>query len=241
MIDATLLRQKLQRKLQGWEGPPLAGRISVLEHPWGAFTFAAETWRRHLAEVVRDHEIDVLIAGPLTRLGMDSAGTLQETAAFMQLIADVRRQSGRLLTSILAHHENRAGTVSGAWEGAGDTLLHVQAAGNGHTVVFIQKARWSSAHHRQTLKLAWTHGDGFELEGDRDYLADVRNILAERSWLTAKEIAAPNDEGWYRSQREDHPRHSRQTSRPVREPHRRRRESARKVAQSHPVGTEFSP
>jgi hypothetical protein len=190
-----LLRQKLQRKLRGWQGPPLAGRISVLEHPWGAFTFATEAWRRQLAEVVRDHQIDVLIAGPLTRLGMDAAGTLQETAAFMQLIAAVRRQSGRRLTSILAHHENRAGTVSGAWEGVGDTLLHVQAAGNGHTVVFIQKARWSSAHHHRTLKLRWTDGDGFELEGDRDYLAEVRSILAPGVWMIAKEIAAPTDEG----------------------------------------------
>jgi hypothetical protein len=190
-----LLRQKLQRKLRGWQGPPLAGRISVLEHPWGAFTFAAETWRQQLAEVVRDHQIDVLIAGPLTRLGMDSAGTLQETAAFMQLIADVRRQSGRRLTSILAHHENRAGTVSGAWEGAGDTLLHVQAAGNGHTIVFIQKARWSSEHHHKTLKLAWTDGEGFVLEGDRDLLGEVRRLLADGDWRTAKEISAPEADG----------------------------------------------
>jgi AAA domain len=190
-----LLRKKMQRKLRGWQGPPLDGRISVFEEPWGTFTFASETCRQQLADDVRDHEIDVLLAGPLTRLGMDAAGTLQETAAFMQLIADVRRQSGRRLTSILAHHENRAGTVSGAWEGVGDTLLHVQAAGNGHTIVFIQKARWSSAHHHKTLKLRWTDGEGFELEGDRDYLAEVRTILAPGVWMIAKEIAAPTDEG----------------------------------------------
>jgi hypothetical protein len=189
-----LLRNKLKRKLELWDGAPLGGRVSVFEHPWGQFTFAKPEWRTQLADRVRELEVDVIIAGPLTRLGMDSAGTLQEVAAFMRLVDDVRQQSGRALTPIIAHHENKGGAVSGAWEGAGDTLLHVQAAGNGHTVVYIAKARWASAHHHRTLKLAWTDGEGFELEGDRDYVAEVRELLSARPWLTAKEIAKPEDE-----------------------------------------------
>jgi len=190
-----LLRQKLRRKFDAWSGPSVEGRIRVFERPWGEFTFADEAWRQKLAADVKQAEIDVLIAGPLTRLGMDSAGTLQETAAFMRLVGDVRRQSGRPLTDIIAHHENRAGTVSGAWEGAGDTLLHVQGAGNGHTIVVVQKARWASAWHRKTLKLAWTDGDGFELEGGRDYVAEVRALLSERPWRTVKEIMATPEDG----------------------------------------------
>jgi hypothetical protein len=188
----ALLRRKLKRKQQAWRGPPFADRISVLENPWGEFTFAEESWRDRLASIVRDHEIDVLIAGPLTRLGMDSAGTLQETAAFMKLVGDVRQSSCRLLTSIIAHHENRAGSVSGAWEGAGDTLLHVHGADNGHTVVHVQKARWASRYHGQTLKLAWTEGEGFTLEGgDRDLIEELRDLLAANPWRTSKEIAQP--------------------------------------------------
>ena len=190
-----LLRLKLKRKLQAWDGEPLDGRISVFEQPWGQFTFAEDAWRHQLAARIKALEVDVLIAGPLTRIGMDAAGTLQEVAGFSRLVDDVRRRSGRALTPIIAHHENRAGTVSGAWEGAGDTLLHVQAAGNGHTIVFIQKARWASAHHHKTLKLAWSDGEGFELECDRDYMAEVRELLTARPWLTAKEIAAPQDDG----------------------------------------------
>jgi hypothetical protein len=190
-----LLRQKLRRKLKAWTGPPLEGRISVFEHPWTRFTFAEATWRELLADRIAELEVDVLFAGPLTRLGMDAAGTLQEVVEFMRLVGDLRERCGRLLTVILVHHENKSGAVSGAWEGAGDTLLHVEAAGNGHTLVHVQKARWASTFHHTTLKLAWTEGEGFELEGDRDYVLEVRTLLGERPWRTVKEIAAPVDEG----------------------------------------------
>ncbi len=103
-----------------------------------------------------------MIIGPVVRSGMDAAGTLQEVRDFMALIADVRRRCGRRVAFCLIHHENKGGTVSGAWEAAGDTLLHVQAQGHGRTRVFVQKARWSSTHHGMTLQLAWTDGEGFE-------------------------------------------------------------------------------
>jgi hypothetical protein len=190
-----LFREKLKRKLEGWQGGPTAGRVMVFEHPWARVTFAEEEWRAKLADFIREREIDVVIAGPLTRLGMDAAGTLQDVREFMDLIADMRARSGRLLTVILVHHENKGGEVSGAWEGGGDTLLHVQAAGNGHTIVSVQKARWDSERHGRTMLLAWTDGDSFRLEGDRDYLAEIRELLADGKWRTVKEIAAPEDEG----------------------------------------------
>ncbi len=137
----------------------------------------------------------MLIAGPLTRLGMDDAGTLQEVRAFMALVADVRKRSGRLLTVVLVHHENKGGAVSGAWEGAGDTLLHVQAAGNGHTIVFVQKARWDNERHGKTLQLAWADGEGFVLEGDRNYLVEIVELLSDGKWRTLKEIARSKDKG----------------------------------------------
>jgi hypothetical protein len=190
-----LFRRKLKRKLEAWRGASIDGRITVFEQPWAQFTFADEEWRDRLAQLIIRNEIEVLVAGPLARLGMDAAGTLQEVRAFMDLVEDLRRQSARRLTVVLVHHENKGGTVSGAWEGAGDTLLHVQAAGNGHTIVFVQKARWASEHHHKTLRLAWTDGEGFRLEGDRDPLAEMLELLADGRWRTAKEIAAPQENG----------------------------------------------
>ena len=188
-------RKKLARKLEAWQGPSLAGRVLVFEQPWATVRFDAEDWRTKLAQLVRDLELDVLIAGPLTRLGMDTGGTLQEVRTFMDLVADVRRQSERPLTVVLVHHESKAGAVSGAWEGAGDSLFHIQAAGNGHTVLHVQKARWDSERHGKTLHLAWADGDNFRLEGDRNYLDEIVELLSDGEWRTDREIAEPKGKG----------------------------------------------
>ena len=121
-----------------------------------------------------------MIIGPLTRSGMDEAGTLQEVRDFMALVADVRERAGRRVAFMLVHHENKGGQVSGAWEGAGDTLLHVTGQGHGRTRLYFQKARWSSAHHATALEPAWADGEGFAVDDspelDDDTLAE--QILA---------------------------------------------------------------
>jgi hypothetical protein len=190
-----LFRAKLRRKLAAWSGPPLEGRLGIFEKPWGSFTFADDEWREALAARVRDDEIDVLIVGPVTRSGMDEAGTLQEVNAFMALVAEVREKAGRILTVVLVHHENKGGTVSGAWEGSGDTLLHVEARGPGKTHVHVQKARWSSEHHGAHLELGWADGEGFTVEDARDYAEEIARLLADGKWRTAEEIAATKKGG----------------------------------------------
>lgn len=185
----SLLRAKLRRKLQHWEGPSIEGRVRVLTAPWARLTFAEPQWRAALARTVEEHQVDVIVAGPLTRMGMDAAGTLQEVVAFMGLVADVRARCSRHLTVVLIHHENKGGSVSGAWEGAGDTLLHVTAAGPGQTVVTVQKARWASSLHGQTLHLAWKDGEGFALQGERNLPNEIEALLSDGTWRTVKEIS----------------------------------------------------
>jgi AAA domain len=126
-------RAKLRRKRDAWTGSALGDRLLVLAEPWGRFTYAKERCREVLADWVREREIDVVISGPLTTAGMEAAGTLQEVRAFLVLVDDVRRSAGRPFASVLVHHENKGGQVSGAWEGAGDTLLHVSAQGRGRS------------------------------------------------------------------------------------------------------------
>jgi hypothetical protein len=184
-----LFRRKARCKLAGWSGSPLGGRLGVLCEPWAQVTLSDASWRTELAKLIRDGEIDVVIAGPVTRLGMDDAGTLQQVRDFMRCVEAVRVQSGRRLTVILVHHENKGGTVSGAWEGAGDTLLHVEARGPGHTCVAIEKARWSSEHHGKKLNLAWAEGEGFAVDDARDYVSEIARLLSDGVWRTAKEIA----------------------------------------------------
>jgi hypothetical protein len=187
----AMFRKKIRRKLAEWDGPDIGGRLKVEEAPWGQFTFATAEWRAGLAEAVKEQEIDVLIIGPLSRIGMNAAGTLQEVRAFMAYVAEVRAQAGRPLTVILVHHENKGGTVSGAWEGTGDTLLHNEKRGNGFTDVHVQKARNASKSHDTTLHLAWTPGDGFRLKDERDIHAEMLKLLADEKPRTVKEIFPP--------------------------------------------------
>ena len=185
----ALFRAKLRRKLDDWAGKPIDGRVRVITSPWRQFTFASAEWRAELARIVDEHQVDLIIAGPLTRIGMDEAGTLQQVRDFMGLVDDVRESCARRIAVVLIHHENRAGSVSGAWEGAGDTLLHVREAGNGHTAVYIQKARWASAYQGTTIKLLWAHGEGYEVEGERDAGAEVRELYAgDCQWRTIDQI-----------------------------------------------------
>jgi hypothetical protein len=186
-------RKKIGRKLSAWTGSALGDRLGVLDEPWSVFTFAEEDQRAKLAERLAQDQTDVLIAGPVTRLGMNEAGTLQQTRDFMALVQDVRVKCGRLLTVILVHHDNKAGTVSGAWEGTGDTLLHVEARGPGVTHVHVQKARWSSEHHGVKLSLAWAAGEGFTVREDRDYALDIERLLSDGKARTLEEIRAPRE------------------------------------------------
>jgi hypothetical protein len=167
-----LLRAKLRRKRDGWQGSPLEGRCRLLEEPWAQFSFAEPAQRTQLAAVVRRDELDVVIIGPLTASGMDLPGTLQETRAFAHLLAEVRAAAERPVVFGLVHHENRGGQVSGAWEAVGDLLLHVQGQGHGRTRLVFQKARWASRYHGTHLNLLWTEeGEGFTVE-DKPELDD---------------------------------------------------------------------
>lgn len=175
-----LFRAKLRRKLQAWRGSPISDRLLLLEEPWAKVSLDKPANRAALAARIAVHELDVVLIGPVTRSGMNEAGTLQHVRDYTNLLAEVREMSGRRVTFVLVHHENRGGQVSGAWEGAVDTLFHVQAQGHGQTRLFVQKARWSAAHHKQKLQLTWTEGEGFEVveEEERDDNTVADEILA---------------------------------------------------------------
>jgi hypothetical protein len=157
-------RRKVRAKLAAWDGPPLDGRLHVLSTPWARFTFAKGQMRAELVEILRRLEIDVVVAGPVARLGAEGGGTPKEIQAFVDLLELVRAELGRPLAYELIHHENKAGGVSGAWEGATDTLVHVQARGHGHTALAWKKARWASEIHGKTWKLDWADGERFKVD-----------------------------------------------------------------------------
>lgn len=204
-----LYRGKLRRKAEAWPGSEVEERIGVLERPWGRVSLAEPGWREALAEKITTGEIDVLIAGPVSRLGMNESGTLQEVRDFMDLVGDLRERSGRRLAVVLIHHENKGGKVSGAWEGSGDTLFHVQGQGHGKTRLHVQKARWASAWHATTLHLHWAEGEGFEVaeegpERPERVWEDVAAYVRAHGGCSWNEVdAAVSGEGDYKRRRRD--------------------------------------
>lgn len=189
-------REKLSAKLHAWDGPTLGGRLFVLEHPWSMFTFTSEQHRDELVVLIEKHEIDVVFAGPVQRLGVEGGGTPAEVQAFVNLLEQVRAKLDRPLAYELIHHENKSGDVSGAWEGVTDTLAHVQARGNGHTAIVWRKVRWANELHGKTWKLDWRAGEQFELddtpettdEAIADQLLALVHDAPGKSWNSYDEL-----------------------------------------------------
>lgn len=175
-----MFRVKLRNKLSHW--PHFTGNIYVSEEPWAEFTFASDVHRDALVNVILTHEIDVIMAGPVLRLGMSGGGTPDDVRLFEQLIQKVRSSIDRAVAVVLVHHENKATTVSGAWEGVPDTLVHVYSYGPGSTRVEWEKVRWGSSLHSQTWKLHWGDGMSFVPEvtpSDEDVDAEIREKIIE--------------------------------------------------------------
>jgi hypothetical protein len=178
-------REKLKRKRQSWSGPDFGGRVHVLEEPWGAFSFAIETHRAQLAAYVDEHELDLVVCGPLAALGAVGGGTPDEVSAFEQLLADLRKRCRRPLALWLAHHENKAGDVAGAWERFPDTLAHAWLEGRERTRLHWRKARWSSRLHDERWALRWVlEREGFELiDEEATAAAKAAELEDARAWI----------------------------------------------------------
>lgn len=164
-------RRKIERKMTGWRDRVPAERFYVYSQPWAAFDLRDETHRDTLAHHITETDVDLVIVGPLSRIGMEGGGTPDEVRAFVALLEDVQRRAGRSVSIAVLHHENRAGQISGAWEGPPDLLVHVQAQGHGHTRVFFQKARWSSTLHGTSAVLVWAENESYLVE-DKQELTD---------------------------------------------------------------------
>lgn len=186
-------RQMLSEKKESWQGAPFSPQITVMEEPWTQFTLQVPEHREGLAHHISEHEIDVVVMGPLVTLGMVGGGTPDEVSKFEALVGQTRALCSRVFALWVIHHENKAGDVSGAWERVPDTLCHVQAQGNGHTRIVWRKARWSSENHGKAIDLTWAEGRAYELveQMEVDHHAELIAAFTEdNEWRTVKESAA---------------------------------------------------
>ena len=192
--------EKLRRKRDGWRGSPLGDRVHVLEEPWATLTLADEDAPRGARR--EDPRARGRRRGHRARSpARDARGRhdRRRSATSWRSSTTSAAAPAAPSTFVLVHHENKGGKVSGAWEGVGDTLLHVQGQGHGRTRLYVQKARWSSSHHATSLQLVWTDGEGFEVEDkpelDDDTIADddprgrARRTAAHRGTRSRRSVA----------------------------------------------------
>jgi hypothetical protein len=173
-------RRKIRAKLAAWGGAPPGDRLVVLAKPWGETSLAIPEHRQALADHMREHDVDVLLAGPIVALGMIGGGTPDEVKAFEAHLAALRGLLERPLAVWLIHHENVRGQISGAWGRVPDTQIRLVGTGNGSARLVWDKTRDSETLHKTSWKLKWAPGQSFELDDTPDVTEDeiVESVIA---------------------------------------------------------------
>jgi hypothetical protein len=141
------LRQKFERKLEVWQGPPFAENAYILDGPeWGRFSFAAAGDRARLRNTCTAHAIDLVACNPVGRLGMEGGGTPEEVGRFLGWLRDCGLWHD--VAFWLIHHFNRGVhrdvllRLSGAWDRDADTIIGLAREGQ-TTKVTWAKFRWA--------------------------------------------------------------------------------------------------
>ena len=111
-------RRKVRAKLAAWKGAEPGDNLKFLAQPWGQLRLSLEDHRVALARYINEHDVDVLIAGPIVSLGMIGGGTPDEVAAFEAHLQALRDGLKRPLLIILLHHTNQRGQISGHGTGS---------------------------------------------------------------------------------------------------------------------------
>jgi hypothetical protein len=160
----ALTKAKLDRKVEGWNGPDFTENLHVYAKPWGDFTFADEPARRTLTDYCDEHAIDVVWANPTLGLGVAASGRPDETSEFVGWLRECGLWSSRAFG--LLHHENKAGQISGDWGRHPDTKVLLQRDGNRQrTKLDWQKTRWATpAPEQKVVMLDWVvETEGYEV------------------------------------------------------------------------------
>jgi hypothetical protein len=197
-------RAKLEWKRESW-GHEIAGKLFIQTLNWGAFTFADGKQAARLRSFIEENEIDLVIGDPLDSLGLEGAGSPENTRRFMELMS----QAGlfRSVAFTLLHHPRKEGAqdeldeAAGSWGGKPDTMLRLERRDGNRARLSFPKVRWSRRGTRPAYILSFDPEiESFtvaheEEDEERDYLEEIKALLADGKARTKKEIAAPKKDG----------------------------------------------
>jgi hypothetical protein len=194
-------RRKLGRRRESWPHE-IGGALYIHAESWGMARLNEAGFVGRLNRFSAEREIDLIVGDPLDSLGMDGEGSPSETRAMVDRFKAAGLFSA---TAWLALHHSRKEKVddavdeaSGAWGGRPDAMLGLEKQPGNRARLSFPKLRWG---RRDGFAFLLDYDPGTETfafaceatAGERDYAAEIEGLLAERPWLTAREIGAPKD------------------------------------------------
>ena len=197
-------RAKLEAKRELWEHD-LAGELFVHTLDWGAFSLADEAHEAALRGFIEEQRIDVVVGDPLDSLGVEGVGSPEDTRRFMALMTAAGLH--RDVAFVVLGHPRKEETkdeldeIAGAWGGKPDTVLRLDRKEGNRSRLSFPKVRWSRRGSRPAYILAFDpERESFtvaheEQDEERDYLAEVAELLGDGEWRTVKEVMAPKPSG----------------------------------------------
>jgi AAA domain-containing protein len=194
-------RRKLERKYESWPHPML-GELYVCTFNWAAVSLRDVETRTRLRQFIEAMHVDVVIADPLSGLGMEGVGSPAETQAFVDLLKLVGLGSD--VAWIILHHFRKEAVVDeieafrGGWSGHGDALLALKSLEGDRARLSFPKLRWADAHEPLILRRDRDTA-GFtvlaEGAGERDYAGEILAFLADGAWRTVSELERSKEKG----------------------------------------------
>lgn len=171
---------------------------TVLDAPWGKFSFDDMGLAADLNAHAKDFQADLVIANPLGRLGMRGAGTPEETRGFVNLLTNAGLFND--FAALLIHHMAKgkqaslSQQISGDWGGHPDTILILEQAGQRRSKLSVEKNRWGDQGAREPIILNWLTDDdgpiGYRTAETPQGVAD--DTLYERIDLWLKQQEKPS-------------------------------------------------
>jgi hypothetical protein len=169
---------------------------------WASITLKDGETRTRLQHFLDALHVDLVIADPLSGLGMDGVGSPADTQAFVDLLRLVGL--GDTVAWWILHHFRKDPTADeieqfrGAWSGHGDALLALKSIDGDRARLSFPKLRWAKT--REPLILRRDRDTASftvvaEGENDRDYAAEILEHLAGGDWSTASELERSREKG----------------------------------------------
>jgi hypothetical protein len=197
-----LFAEKLEARLATFPHE-LRARLDVCTIDWGGFSLASDPLREVLTREIAEKQYDLVFGDPLDSLGIAGVGSPEDTRAFLTLMKETGLN--KTVAWWLNTHPRKEETkealneISGAWGGKPDSVLLLRMLADDRTQIRFPKLRWTKRGKRPTILLAFDPDTeaftyiGEESEEERDYLAEIADLLADGRWRIVKEIAAPKD------------------------------------------------